>query len=88
MESWEVVKQTLPIHTVMTGTVTQHEAYGMYIDVGLPFRELVQITDFIGQEKMDVLLYPEIGKFVVVKILGFTNDNRNQIWLGFDLNDQ
>lgn len=44
-------------------------------------RGLVSITDFMDSERMTPEMYPDIGSPIGAVVIGYTEDNRNQIWL-------
>jgi ribosomal protein S1 len=79
---WEAVKVAFPIGTRVRGTVVQHAPYGVFVDVpGIPFKGLVQITDFRDSGRMTPAEYPAVGSVVEAVVLGF-KEIGNQVWLG------
>lgn len=44
-------------------------------------RGLVQITDFVDSGEMTPEMYPDIGSPIGAVVVGYTQDDRNQIWL-------
>jgi ribosomal protein S1 len=80
--AWEQLKQNLPVHTIVHGTVVRHAPFGVFVSVpGIAYCGLVQITDFKDGDRMTPEEYPEIGSAVRAVVLGY-KDNSQQIWLG------
>ncbi len=42
---------------------------------------MIQIPDFLDRGAMIPEMYPEIGSPVGAVVVGYTEDNRNQVWL-------
>lgn len=80
-EAWREVKQQLPVGSMIEGRVTRHEAYGMFVDIGLEFEGLIQIVDIKDEGRATPEDYPSIGTLVVARVLGFKENNR-QVCLG------
>jgi ribosomal protein S1 len=79
---WEKVKAAFKVGTIVQGFVRSHEPYGMFVDIpGIPFRGLVQITDFKDEGRMSAAEYPALGSSIDACVLGF-KDIGQQIWLG------
>ena len=79
--TWEELKNTLEIGTIIIGTITRHEPYGVFVDIGYEYDGLIQITDFKDEGVMTPEEYPAVGDEVQVKVLGFKDPGR-QVWLG------
>jgi len=79
--SWEKLKSKLNIGTVVTGVVTKHEPYGVYVNIGYSFDGLIQITDFKSHGVMTTAEYPPINSEIKAKVLGYKEVGK-KIWLG------
>lgn len=80
--NWVQITQNLKIGTFITGKVTRIEHYGFYVDLGIPFEGLVQITDITDKPgKLNAEDWPKISDQVTAVVLGFKANN-HQIWLG------
>lgn len=44
-------------------------------------RGLVQITDFVDRGDMTPEMYPDVDSPIGAVVIGYTEDDRNQIWL-------
>lgn len=54
----------------------------MLVDICDPeVRGLIQITDFLDTGRMTPEMYPEVGSSVGAVVLGYTEGDRNQVWL-------
>jgi ribosomal protein S1 len=81
--SWEEAQQRFPTGMLVTGTVSQHHPFGIFVDLGDPVAlGLVQITEFRDHGRMTPDLYPPIGETIRAVVLGHTDDRRRQVWLG------
>ncbi len=79
---WHQIKESFKVNQIVTGKVVQHSAFGYFIDLGLPYLGLVQITDIRDtSDSIKVDEYPKIGETVKGVILGF-KENNQQIWVG------
>jgi ribosomal protein S1 len=80
-QSWNEIKNCLKIGTKLTGVVTKHFPFGIFVDLpGIQFTGLVQITDFSDEGIMTPSDYPMVGSSVDVVVLGF-KETGQQIWL-------
>lgn len=79
--SWSRLKKIWLLGDIVRGQVVGHRPYGIFVDLGVAFKGLVQITDFkpdcgiMSPEK-----YPPIGCEIEATILGF-KEHGKQIWL-------
>ncbi len=81
-ESWNQVKKSLKVGTKLTGLVTRHFAFGVFVSLPeIEFTGLIQIIDFKDDGVMTPSDYPEIGSSVNLVVLGF-KETGQQIWLG------
>ena len=82
MQSWNQIKKSLKVGTKLTGIVTKHFPFGVFVSIpGIEFTGLIQITDFKDKGLMTPSDYPIIGSSVDVVVLGF-KETGQQIWLG------
>ncbi len=80
---WENAKKRFPVKSIVHGKVIEHKPFGIFVDINDPVaRGLVQITDFLDDGCMTLDKYPSIGTTVEAVVLGYTDERRNQIWLG------
>jgi ribosomal protein S1 len=64
------------------GRVEYHAPFGIFVDVGDDtVRGIVQITDFVDSGDMNPEMYPDIGSPIGAVVIGYTEDERNQVWL-------
>ena len=80
-QKWNAMKAELRIGQLVDGVVIRHESYGAFVDVGLGFDGLIQITDFKDAGVMSPDEYPKIGSKIRAVVLGF-KERGCQIWLG------
>ncbi len=78
---WIQLKNNLSIGELLSGRVSRHEPYGIFVDVNLPVEGIIQITDFKDEGIMSSQEYPPIGKEIEAVVLGFKESGK-QIWLG------
>jgi hypothetical protein len=79
---WEEVKRSLPVGSMVSGVVTKHAPFGVFIKISdVPFDGLIQITDFKDAGRMTPVEFPAIGSILRAVVLGFKETGR-QIWLG------
>jgi len=78
--TWEDLKATLEVGSRITGTVTRHEQYGVFLDIGYEYDGLIQITDFKDEGTMTPGEFPAIGDEVEAVVLGF-KELGHQVWL-------
>lgn len=79
---WNQVKLHYPLGELIHGTVEHHAPFGIFVNIGdETVRGLVQITDFVDSGDMTPEMYPDIGSPIGAVVVGYTEDERNQIWL-------
>lgn len=78
---WHDLKKALPTDSIVMGSVSRHEALGVFVDIGYEYDGLIQITDLKDEGRMSADEFPEIGSVIRAKALGF-KDHGHQIWLG------
>lgn len=79
---WEDAKLRFPVGKRVSGTVTLHCPFGIFIDLGDPVATgLVQIVDFLDAGRMTSEQYPPVGSTVMAVVIGHTEERRSQVWL-------
>jgi ribosomal protein S1 len=79
---WNQVKSKYRLGELIHGKVEHHAPFGIFVDLGDDrVRGMVQITDFVDNGDMTPEMYPDIGSPIGAVVLGYTEDDRNQIWL-------
>lgn len=57
----------------------------MFIDIGdEDVKGIIQISDFLDSGAMTPEMYPEISSLVGTVVVGYTEDDRNQVWLSVE----
>ena len=79
---WTQVKSTYRLGKLIHGKVEHHMPFGILVDLGdNTVRGIVQITDFVDSGDMSPEMYPDIGSPIGAVVVGYTEDDRNQVWL-------
>ena len=79
---WNEIKSKYRFGELVNGTVEHHAPFGILVNLNdETVRGLVQITDFVDDGDMTVEMYPDIGSPIGAVVVGYTEDDRNQIWL-------
>jgi ribosomal protein S1 len=79
---WNNIKSQYQLGKLIYGQVEAHKPFGVFVDIGnTEVRGIIQITDFLDTGVMTPEMYPEIGSPVGAVVVGYTEDERNQIWL-------
>ena len=79
---WNQVKSKYRFGELIHSRVEHHAPFGTFVDVGDDaVRGIVQITDFVDGGDMTPEMYPEIGSPIGAVVVGYTEDDRNQVWL-------
>jgi ribosomal protein S1 len=79
---WSQVKSSYRLGELVHGRVAYHMPFGILVDFGDErVRGLIQITDFVDAGDMTPEMYPELGSPVGAVVVGYTEDERNQVWL-------
>jgi ribosomal protein S1 len=64
------------------GKVEHHAPFGIFVSFDdESVRGIIQITDFVDSGEMTPEMYPDIGSSVGAVVIGYTEDDRRQIWL-------
>ncbi|NJL56206.1 S1 RNA-binding domain-containing protein [bacterium] len=79
---WNEIKSKYRLGELVHGTVEHHAPFGIFVSLDdEAVRGLVQITDFVDSGDMSSEMYPDIGSPIGAVVVGYTEDDRNQIWL-------
>lgn len=79
---WNQIKSKYQFGKLIYGTVEAHTPFGVFVDIGdEKVRGIIQITDFLDTGSMIPEMYPDVGSSVGAVVVGYTEDDRNQIWL-------
>jgi ribosomal protein S1 len=79
---WNEVKSKYRLGELIHGTVEYHAPFGIFVNLNDEVvRGIVQITDFVDSGDMMPEMYPDIGSPIGAVVVGYTEDERNQIWL-------
>lgn len=79
---WSQVKTKYQLGKLIYGKVEFHAPFGVFVDIGDEnVKGIIQIPDFWGSGAMTSEMYPEIGSSVGTVVVGYTDDDRNQVWL-------
>jgi ribosomal protein S1 len=81
-QRWNQVKAKYQLGKLIHGKVEFHAPFGMFVDIGdEEVKGIVQIPEFLDDGVMTPEMYPEIGSPIGAVVVGYTEDDRNQIWL-------
>ena len=80
---WNQVKSNYQLGELIYGKVEHHGPFGIFVNIGddNTVRGLVQITDFVDSGDMTPEMYPDIGSPIGAVVVGYTEDDRHQVWL-------
>jgi ribosomal protein S1 len=79
---WSEIKSKYPLGKLIHGTVQHHAPFGIFVNLNdKAVRGIVQITDFVDSGDMTPEMYPDIGSPIGGVVVGYTEDDRHQIWL-------
>lgn len=79
---WNEIKSKYRLGELIYGTVENHAPFGIFVNLdNEAVRGIVQITDFVDSGDMSPEMYPDIGSPIGSVVVGYTEDDRNQIWL-------
>jgi ribosomal protein S1 len=79
---WQKIKSKYRLGELIHGTVECHAPFGIFVSLDdEAVKGLVQITDFVDSGDMTPEMYPDIGSPIGAVVVGYTEDDRNQIWL-------
>ncbi len=79
---WSEIKSKYRLGELLHGTVAHHAPFGIFVRLeDEAVQGLVQITDFVDSGDMSPEMYPDIGSPIGAVVVGYTEDDRHQIWL-------
>jgi ribosomal protein S1 len=79
---WSTIKSRYRLGKLVHGTVEYHAPFGIFVNLNdETVRGIVQITDFVDGGDMTPEMYPDVGTPIGAVVVGYTEDDRNQIWL-------
>ena len=79
---WQKIKSKYRLGELIHGTVEYQVPFGIFVSLDDEVvKGLVQITDFVDSGDMTPEMYPDIGSPIGAVVVGYTEDDRNQIWL-------
>ena len=79
---WNQVKSNYRLGELIRGKVEHHAPFGIFVTIGdNTVRGIVQITDFVDSGEMTPEMYPDVGSPIGAIVVGYTEDDRNQVWL-------
>jgi ribosomal protein S1 len=79
---WNQIKLKYRLGELIHGRVEHHMPFGIFVDLGDDtVRGIVQITDFVDSGDMTPEMYPDVGSPIGAVVVGYTEDDRNQVWL-------
>jgi ribosomal protein S1 len=83
-KDWEIIRRNYPLGKILKGKVISHFPFGIFIDIGdEDVIGIVPVVDF-AEKNPSKREYPPIGEEVNCIIFGYTNDDRNQIWVSIN----
>ena len=79
---WQKIKSKYRLGELIHGTVEYQAPFGIFVSLDdEAVKGLVQITDFVDSGDMTPEMYPDIGSPIGAVVVGYTEDDRHQIWL-------
>jgi ribosomal protein S1 len=79
---WNRVKSDYRLGKLIHGKVEYHAPFGIFVNIGDDtVRGMIQITDFVDTGNMNPEMYPDIDSPIGAVVVGYTEDDRNQVWL-------
>ena len=79
---WNQVKTKYQLGKLIYGKVEFYAPFGVFVDIeDEHVKGIIQIPDFLDSGVMTPEMYPEIGSPVGAVVVGYTEDDRNQVWL-------
>lgn len=79
---WNQVKSNYRLGELIHGKVEHHAPFRIFVNIGDDaVRGIVQITDFVDSGDMTPEMYPDVGSPIGAIAVGYTEDDRKQVWL-------
>ena len=81
-EFWNSIESKYPLGKLIYGQVKFHAPLGVFVNLGdAEVKGLIQISDFLDSGSMTPEMYPDIDSPVGAVVIGYTKDDRKQVWL-------
>jgi ribosomal protein S1 len=81
-EFWNQIQSKYELGKLIYGMVEAHTPFGVFVNISdAKAKGIIQITDFLDTGAMTPEMYSEIGSPVGAVVIGYTEDDRNQVWL-------
>lgn len=81
-EFWNSIESKYPLGKLIYGQVEFHAPFGVFVNLGdAEVKGLIQISDFLDNGSMTPEMYPDIDSPVGAVVIGYTKDDRKQVWL-------
>jgi ribosomal protein S1 len=80
---WDLVKAGLKVGSRLSGKVAARYIFGIFVDIGVGFPALLEITQFNPPPKRRPVViedYPAVGCTIIARVVSF-NDRNRQIGL-------
>ena len=79
---WNEARSKYRLGELIHGKVEYHAPFGIFVSLDSEtVSGIVQVTDFVDSGDMTPEMYPDIGSPIGAVVIGYTEDDRNQIWL-------
>jgi ribosomal protein S1 len=81
-EFWNSIESKYPLGKLIYGKIEFHAPFGVFVNLGdAEVKGLIQISDFLDTGSMTAEMYPDIDSPVGAVVIGYTKDDRQQVWL-------
>ncbi len=81
-EFWNSIESKYPLGKLIYGKIEFHSPFGVFVNLGdVEVKGLIQISDFLDNGSMTPEMYPDIDSPVGAVVIGYTKDDRQQVWL-------
>ena len=81
-EFWNQIESKYPLGKLIYAKIEFHAPFGVFVNLGdAEVKGLIQISDFLDTGSMTAEMYPDIDSPVGAVVIGYTKDDRKQVWL-------
>ncbi|MEG4576832.1 RNA-binding protein [Microcoleus sp. N3A4] len=81
-EFWNSIESKYPLGKLIYGKIEFYAPFGVFVNLGdAEVKGLIQISDFLDTGSMTAEMYPDIDSPVGAVVIGYTKDDRKQVWL-------
>jgi ribosomal protein S1 len=81
-EFFNSIESKYPLGKLIYGKIEFHAPFGVFVNFGdAEVKGLIQISDFLDTGSMTAEMYPDIDSPVGAVVIGYTKDDRQQVWL-------